>query len=367
MSYQILVLMPEQDLEQGVYSRGGLSSGRNSTVVGVLGAIVLSDTHERVVYHGTKDPRTGLLKPLETHTIYEMANMIRRRTEEGIYTVTWNGLVEIFEPLAKIAPDDRTRRMWEEIALEHIDIAFGMFCARGFTTNLGGVLEGMNIPDRIQALDAFTASQNWNQSYEVQATIFRILYERALTLSELYKRTTKSQRLAWLSSTKSAAWWKPDLVIAKDGSVRLLTVRESLQLPEPDVSWMQRKFHRTRMDFCAWMPGFTRPVQTDEEDAYEIDSDVEEDPDAPVGPESHPTTRADGERLRGGGPIPDSPVEQLFTGNPENVVDDGVILHMKDPVARKYLRLYAEEIKGRSPEAALLAQGLLDQLKNYSA
>lgn len=161
---------------------------------------------------------------------------------DGYTIVTWNGFGFDWPVLAH---ESGLHEECCELALEHVDCMFQVFCLKGFPLGLDSVSRGLGVGEKLEGMNGSQAPILWRQG-ECDKVLAYVAQDARMTL-QVALEIEKRGSLSW---------------VAKSGRLnhlqvpRLFTVFESLQLPEPDTAWMSQPIPRER--FTAWMS--TEPI-----------------------------------------------------------------------------------------------------------
>ena len=325
MQFLTLALIANRDVKAASYDRGGLRSTKHSTITGLLCAVTRRSGEPPHAWVGEKIPNEQGWAPLDIAKIESLLLYIEAQQKAGCRLVTWDGLRESLAILAKFA-EGASKQACVDIALRHIDIAFQLFCSRGFIISLKSILKSMGVADKTHGQRTAFARSTWDKGKEAQITLLKVAAEVTGTITQLYSAIQESGNLTWLTKDKAEAYWPPETaydIMSKED--RLLIVEEALRLPEPDVSWMSTPFKKDRGDFLLWLTEKVDP----------------------------PTT----EIVR----VDDPPLEALETDE-EELPDNLVVLDLIDPIARFAVRNYALLIRSTQTE---IAKALLARVKNF--
>lgn len=160
-----------------------------------------------------------------------------RAVEQGHTLLTWNGLSFDFDILAE---ESGMHAECAELATNHVDMMFQIYCVKGFPLGLDAVSKGLGLSGKVEGMDGAKAPQLWADGK----------YEEVLAYVAQDVRSTLEVALA-VEQRHGFSW------IAKSGRrnhlaiERWLTVAECLKLPEPDTSWMSDPLPRSK--FVGWM------------------------------------------------------------------------------------------------------------------
>ncbi len=165
----------------------------------------------------------------------------------GDTLVTWNGTSFDFQVLAL---ESGRRDDCSRLALASVDMMFWLVCQRGHPLALDSALAGMGLSQKLHdvalrdgtraAIDGKQAPRYWRAG-EFDAVIAYCGEDARGTL-ELASACLSKRHLRWISRRGA-----PNVVAL--GS-RWPTVRECLELPLPDTSWMTKPLDRR--SFVSW-------------------------------------------------------------------------------------------------------------------
>jgi hypothetical protein len=168
--------------------------------------------------------------------------------QKGFVPFTWNGLNFDFKLLATHS------EMYEEcgtLALNHIDPMFEVFCRRGHMLGLDKVLVGCGLESKLHSVilndNTTFAEMNGSHAPRLWRTgqywaVRDYLEMDVIQPLKLAEHIQKTGEIQWTSNSGKRNRLK----------LELLTVKESLQLPVPDSSWMTNPAKRE--DFYSWIP-----------------------------------------------------------------------------------------------------------------
>jgi len=157
--------------------------------------------------------------------------------EMGFVPLTWNGLSFDFRTLAEESG------LWDEcidLALNHVDMMFQIVCLKGFPIGLDRACKGMGLQGKPEGMTGALAPVLWQQGeYEKVLDYVSSDVTEPLALAEAVERRGS---LTWQTKRGTYA----NAIID-----RWLTVKECLELPRPDTSWMDNPL--TRGHFLEWI------------------------------------------------------------------------------------------------------------------
>lgn len=349
MSYLTFAILPSRDVRAGSYDRGGLRSTRHSTITGILGAVTWIAGQPPRAWVGPRLEEGGW-SPLDDSAIAQLIQYLHAQQASGCVVVSWDGMQETFAILSKFCETPSARALCEEVALSHVDIAFQMFCSRGFVAPLRGVLESMSIEDKTHGRATAFAKSSWDKGEAEQRKLLGVAREIAYTLGRLYGMVTTERNLTWRTKVGADAYWTPETLydVAAE-SDRLLMVSEALELPPPDVSWMTLPFKKARGDYLIWLahgaleePKSSSTITRVDEAPMEAVEDIE-----------GPTTISR---------VGELPLKGTEEAAPEASSSSHVVLDLADPIARFAAQNYALLIRN-TQEA--LAKDLLARIRRF--
>lgn len=220
---EIAALLPEGETDWKDYRPLGI------TCAALAWKVDMDDGVESVVYDGIPRMTKSDCRDLVNHLLIAV---------DADYTiVTWNGLSFDFDILAE---ESGMHAECAELANSHVDPMFQVHCSKGFPVGLDAVSKGMGLTGKMEGVTGAKAPQLWADGQ----------FETVLEYVKQDARSTLEVALA-IEQRKGLEW------IAKSGRrnslriPRLLTVKECLQLPLPNTSWMSEPMPRSK--FVGWM------------------------------------------------------------------------------------------------------------------
>lgn len=168
----------------------------------------------------------------------EMVNGLIAAVRVGYTLVGWNSLSFDWRVTAEESG------MFDEcrqLALNHVDPMFHIFCLRGHPLGLDTAAKGMGLAGKVEGLSGSLAPILWHDGqYD---TVLRYVEQDVRTTLEVALAIERYKHIRWTSKAGRLNTVPVD---------RLLTVREALELDEPDTSWMTGE-RLTRSRFTEWM------------------------------------------------------------------------------------------------------------------
>jgi hypothetical protein len=200
-------------------------------------AIVASDTSQPVVWHG----KTSSGAPAARMTRDEARDIVKvlvQKAAEGYTIITWNGLGFDFDVLAE---ESGVAEPCRELALGHVDMMFHVFCEKGFPISLEKAATAMGIAGKLEGLSGWQAPRLWAKG------------EHQKVLDYVAQDVRVALQVAQTAESKKSFSWKTQKGTTSSLPLRRgwLSVRDALQLPEPDTSWMSNPI--PRKSFSDWL------------------------------------------------------------------------------------------------------------------
>lgn len=212
---------------------------------GISCAATLVSGSTPIVWHGQRERDGRLAAQMSKEECRCLAWYMEEMAQEGFTVVTFNGLGFDFDVLAEECQDAVTRGSLVDLALNHIDVAFAMFCDEGFMVGLDTAAKGMGLEGKTEGMHGDLAPVMWVQGPEGQNKVLEYVAQDVVTTLEVYESILEHGYLRWVSKRSRRNYWDPVQVAG-----RLMTVSEALMIPEPDTSWMTTPWRREK--FYGW-------------------------------------------------------------------------------------------------------------------
>jgi len=195
------------------------------------------DGKEPIIWYGGKTGGSPArqMSRAEARTVVEMLEGFVAR---GYTLLTWNGLGFDLDILSE---ESGFLERCKELALNHVDMMFHVFCDRGYPVALDNAAQALKVPGKPPGMSGVLAPQLWNQG-RYQDVVEYVSQDVRITLTVALK-CEEMQRFEWI--TRRGA---PNSINLPQG---WLTVRDAAKLPEPDTSWMDRPIARS--EFTQWV------------------------------------------------------------------------------------------------------------------
>jgi len=167
-----------------------------------------------------------------------MVNYLWEKMNQGYRITTWNGLNFDFQIVfGQSGNDERVK----QIAMRHVDMMFHFFCIKGFAVSLDNTARGMGIEGKPNGMDGTLAPGMWKAGQFME--VLDYVRQDAKTTLDLSQKCAQEKEIRWIS--------KRGMLNRCALPGGWMTVEEALTLPEPDTSWMDRPWERTR--FTKWI------------------------------------------------------------------------------------------------------------------
>ncbi len=200
-------------------------------------AALPSDANEPIIWHGRSSDGT----PAQRMSQSEAASVVQElaaRVADGYTLLTWNGLGFDLDILSE---ESASRDECKQLALNHVDMMFHVFCDRGFPVALDKAAHALKIPGKPPGMSGILAPQLWAQE-RYQDVLNYVSQDVRITL-QVAVRCEERRRFDW--TTRRGTTSSMDLTRG------WLTVRDAIRMPEPDTSWMDNPIPRS--DFAQWL------------------------------------------------------------------------------------------------------------------
>jgi len=231
------------DLEISKEIREGCEDWRSLRPLGISCAATYDSTGNLTIWQPQKprDSNASYASKMSEVECGELANYLYKKHELGYEVITWNGLGFDFDVLCEEVCFPTKERVIE-LALDHIDVAFAMLCAKGYMIGLNTAAQGMNLPGKTDGMSGALAPAMWQQGREAQEKVLEYVGQDAIVTANVYDAITRKQVLYWISRSGRYSYWRVR---------KVLRVNEALKTPEPDTSWMTDPW--TREKFVGWI------------------------------------------------------------------------------------------------------------------
>jgi hypothetical protein len=192
-------------------------------------AVALSDSPDAIVWYG--DNELGIEGSRAV-----VAGLIQL-VNDGYTIAGFNSLGFDFRVLAI---ESGMFTECKALAFNHIDLFFHLFCLLGYAPGLDRLAEGMDTTRKTKGMDGAKAPEMWRNGQR-QAVLDYCVQDTRATLELLLAIADKKQA-RWTSKSS-----RP-VIVGVDG---LLTTGQAMELPQPDTSWMDNAWQRSK--FSGWI------------------------------------------------------------------------------------------------------------------
>ncbi len=225
------------DLETSKLFDGDFSRWREHRPLGIICAATRASGEEARVWF-SRTQENDYAGQMTRDDLHSLIDYLEKAAAGGSQIVTWNGLAFDFDILAEESGE------WErckELAVNHIDMMFDIFCRIGYPIGLEKAAAGFGLGGKYGGMHADQAPLLWKQGrYEevlkYVAQDVNLTLDVALEADNAHKVSWTSMRGRYQEVPLPEGWLK---------------VSEAARLPQPDVSWMSRPI--PRQDFYRWM------------------------------------------------------------------------------------------------------------------
>lgn len=181
------------------------------------------------------DGRGQFTPDMNSEQCFHMVSYLAGLVDDGYTIFTWNGLGFDFSVLAEESGCTETCR---RLALGHIDMMFHFFCSRGYPLGLDTASKGMGLPGKPEGMDGAKAPELWPTDPHKVMAYCSLDAENTLAVAEA---VDAAGHLNWTARSGRPNSW---------ACKKWLTVKEAMALPEPDTSWMDDPWERSK--FYGW-------------------------------------------------------------------------------------------------------------------
>ena len=200
-------------------------------------ATLASNAGQPLLWYGKT--RDGLPeKQMSSEDAQRLVQYLSKMAADGFRILTWNGLGFDFDILAE---ESGTAASCRECALDHVDMMFHVFCSLGYPVALDKAAQGMGLPGKLPGMSGFKAPKLWAQGHFKE--VLEYVAQDVRTAMQIAQTCEQRRSFEWITRKGT----KSSLSLANGW----LPVREALQLPKPDTSWMSNPM--SRLDFTAWL------------------------------------------------------------------------------------------------------------------
>ena len=200
-------------------------------------ATLASDEPEPKVWHG----RTSAGLPaarMQRHEAAELVDHLARMANDGYRILTWNGLAFDFDILAE---ESGAKDVCTQLAWDHVDMMFHVFCRQGYRVALDRAAQGMGIPGKPEGMSGIMAPHLWAEGRH-QEVLDYVGQDVRIAL-DLARKCEKAGKFRWITQKGTRQSF--------DLAGGWLTAKAAYALPKPDTSWIRNPV--SREEFIAWI------------------------------------------------------------------------------------------------------------------
>ena len=168
----------------------------------------------------------------------DLARWLTDSVAAGFTLLTWNGLGFDLDVLAE---ESGMLAECRQLAMNHVDMMFHVFCDRGFPVGLDRAAQALRIPGKPTGMSGVLAPQLWAQGKH-QEVLDYVAQDVRITL-QVAQLCEKQRSFTWLT--------QKGLVSRMPLAQGWLAVHEAMKLPKADTSWMSNPIPRG--DFTRWL------------------------------------------------------------------------------------------------------------------
>ena len=225
------------DIETSKILPEGVQEWSHHRPLGISCAATLPSDGEVTLWYG-KTPSDDFAPQMSVEEAQPLVKYLASASDSGYQIVTWNGLGFDFDILAEesgMLPGCR------ELALNHTDMMFHIFCLKGYPLGLDKAAKGMGLKGKPFGMSGEMAPRMWKKGQFQE--VLEYSRQDVRTTLDLAEIVEKKQQLKWLSNRG-----KPQFLSLPSG---WLPVQEAQKLPTPDTSWMSNPWPRAK--FTKWL------------------------------------------------------------------------------------------------------------------
>jgi len=186
----------------------------------------------------SQDEAGGYAARMSRADAHRLVGHLQEAVLSGNRVLTWNGLGFDFDILAEESGEFVACR---ELALEHVDMMFHVFCLAGHPLGLDKAASGSGVKGKPAGMSGALAPLLWQQG-EYQQVLDYVAQDVRTTL-ELAQAVERTRRLRWVSQSGR----RQELYLPEGW----LSVRQAMLLPEPVTSHLRSPWKRSR--FTGWL------------------------------------------------------------------------------------------------------------------
>ena len=228
-------------------SQGPPTAHEGSYAIGVTCAVTQIEGAGPIRWHGEAQPNSCYALRMSATEVRALALYLVQYAASGYRIVGLNSLGFDLRVLAEESQDQYIFAHLRDVALEHYDPCFQMFCQRGFPVGLNALAKGFGLEGKTEGMDGETAAAIWSGSRQDQEDVLAYCEQDVKTTLDVALNIESAAMMKWISKKGKRLF-----EAATDG---LLTVSECMALPLPDTGWMERSGREpwAREKFSGWI------------------------------------------------------------------------------------------------------------------
>lgn len=215
----------------------GIEDWKSARPLGISCAATLSGDGTITTYHG-KTPSGEISDQMDQSETAQLVEHLLTAADSGYTLLTWNGLGFDFDILAE---ESGQLQSCKDLAWDHVDMMFHIFCLKGYPLGLDTAAKGMGLPGKPPGMTGDKAPIYWAQGRREE--VLEYVAQDVRTTLLLGQAAEQHHQLRWTSRSG-----KQQRLALHAG---WLIVRQALDLPEPDNSWMSNPWPRSK--FTGWL------------------------------------------------------------------------------------------------------------------
>lgn len=205
--------------------------------LGISCAATLTSEGESTLWYG-RSPSGDYAQKMGEDETRELVVYLENAFSSGYKILTWNGLGFDFDILSE---ESGMQMECRQLALDHIDMMFHIFCLKGFPLGLDKAARGMDLAGKPHGMSGDMAPRLWQDGRYQE--VLEYVQGDVRTILDLATAIERQRTLRWLSNRG-----KPQSLPFPSG---WLTVKEAMNLPLPDNSWISNPWPRSK--FTKWL------------------------------------------------------------------------------------------------------------------
>ncbi len=224
------------DLEIAAEIPEGATDWKQYRPLGITCAATFASDEDAPVTWCTED-ESGYAPQMTVDDLGWLVSYMQRKAADGYIILTWNGLSFDFDVLAE---ESGLHAECAELALNHIDMMYHVFCIRGHYLGLDKAAKGLGLPGKMEGVSGAKAPAMWANG-ECAKVLEYVGLDVVATL-QVAQAVDASDMIVWTSNS------------GRRNEIRIspwLSVKAARALPLPQTGWMTDPVDRAT--FTAWM------------------------------------------------------------------------------------------------------------------